>query len=180
MFDFFKSPQRKALKLVGTMYGVDASGMEPLTEAAEWVEDLSPDDPRIPHVPPPLLEGNYFLINRQRSSGVVFRITEEEVEVRLPFELQLSSGVSVPDSHLLRVLPVRALLALPSQRAQKVIGNAFQEATEVFQKHHRMCRVCFKRFAPPGYPGHPNEGVLGMPARRIITCESCLAAQESA
>ncbi len=175
MFGWFKSPQQKALDLLGQMYGVITKGMEPMSEASEWLEDLNERDPRRKRIPKGFLNDDYFVISRQRKTGVVFRVTETDVEVRVPFELQLPGNVKVPHSHLLRRLPIRALLALKQQRAQKVIENLVEDAQEIFQTHHKTCKVCFERFAPTRYPGHPNEGVLGPPARKFFICESCIA-----
>jgi hypothetical protein len=173
--DIFKNQQKLAASIIGAMYGVDTRGIKPVTEAAEWLQELPPEDPRHGQVSPALLEGNYYLINRQRQMGAVFRVTPELVEVRLPFLLKLPTGVEVPDSHLYRSLPARALCALPRQRAQKVIENIFKEAGEVFQQHHKVCRGCFKRVPPERYPGHPNEGILGLPAVRVTVCAECQA-----
>jgi len=173
LFDFMLSAQRKSFKLLGTMYGVDTSGAAPLTEAAEWMQDLPEADSRRSRVPGAFLEGDYYLINTQRQFGTVIRVTPEEVEVRCPYDAALPGNVSIPDSHLLRSVPIRALLALPTQRAQKVIRNLVADSQEIFQEHHRVCRVCFERFAPLRYPGHPNKGILGPPAYRVFTCEPC-------
>lgn len=176
LFDFldtFKPPQQRVLALLGTMYGVDVRGLTPITEAAEWLQEVPADDPRRRGVPPALLEGDYFLVNRQRDQGVVMRLTPDELEVRLPFPLHLTNGLELPDSHLLRAVPAWALAAIPKQRAQKVVERLFKQAAETFQEHHRVCRVCYKRIPPAGYPGHPSHGVLGPPAERVITCQEC-------
>lgn len=183
LFDFldvFKSPQKRVLKLLGTMYGVDTGGLAPITEAAEWLQDLPGDDPRHRAVPPALLEDEYFLVNRQREQGVVFRLYPEELQIRLPFPLVLTNGVEVPDSHLMRAVPVWALAAIQKQRAQKVVERLFKEATETFQEHHKVCRVCYKRIPPKNYPGHPNHGILGLPSERVVTCEECQEKAEAA
>ncbi len=174
LFDAFKSAPKRILSLVGTMYGVDVKGLEPITEASEWMQDLPADDPRRRGVPPMLLEGDYYLLNRQREQGVVFRVSPYDLEVRLPFTLVLQNTLELPDSHLMRAVPIWALAAIPKQRAQKIVERLFQEAIDTFQKHHRVCRVCYTRVPPPNYPGHPNEGILGMPAERVITCQECL------
>jgi hypothetical protein len=173
VFDFLMNDQKRAFKLLGTMYGVDTGGADPLTEAEEWMQDLPETDSRRSRVPLAFLEGGYFLVSTQRELGTVMRVTPEEVEVRCPYGAVLHTGVTIPDSHLLRAVPVRALLALPTQRAQKVIRNLVSDSQEVFQEHHRVCRVCYDRFAPPSYPGHPNKGILGPPAYRVFMCEPC-------
>lgn len=178
LFDFFLSDQKKVYKMLGTMYGVDTSGAEPLTEAAEWLEELPSADNRRSRVPSAFLEGEYFLISSQRELGTVIRVTPEEVEVRCPYEATLPTGVSIPDSHLMRSLPIRALLALKKQRSQKVIRNLVSDSQELFQDHHRVCRVCYDRFPPRRYPGHPNKGILGPPAYRVFTCEPCQRKKE--
>ncbi len=180
MFGWFKSPRQKAVDLVWGMHGVSTKGMEPMSEAQEWLDELDPKDPRRQKVPESLLKADYFLISRPRSQGFVFRITETHVEIRLPFELEVTGGVRTPNSHLLRALPIRALLALGDQRAQKVLQNLSEDARQTFQDHHRTCRICFKRFAPKKYPGHPSQGILGPPASRFITCPSCEAKARAA
>lgn len=173
IFGWFRSPRQRALDLLGKMYGVATAGMTPMTEAQEWVEELNPRDPRRKRVPKALLDGDYHLISRNRGQGVVFRVDDDHVEVRLPFDLVTPDGLRLPNSHLLRRLPIRALLALGDQRAQKVIENIVKDAMDAFQTHHKTCKVCFERHPPVRYPGHPNEGVLGPPARRYFVCDKC-------
>lgn len=180
MFGWFKSPQQKSLDLIGGMFGVSTRGMEMTTEASEWLEELKPEDPRHKRVPKSLQGERYFLISRPREQGFIFRVNELHSEVRLPFDLVLPGGVRVPDSHLFRALPSRALVALGDQRAQKVLKNLTDDARKTYQEHHRTCRVCFKRIPPKRYPGHPSEGVLGPPATKFITCDSCAAKASAA
>lgn len=178
LFDFFLSDHKKAFKMLGTMYGVDTSGADTMTEAAEWLDELPEADNRRSRIPSAFLEGDYYLISSQRELGTVIRVTPEVVEIRCPYEAQLPTGVSLPDSHLLRALPIRALLALKPQRAQKVIRNLVSDSQETFQDHHRVCRICYERFPPKKYPGHPNKGILGPPAYRVFTCEPCKRKKE--
>jgi hypothetical protein len=178
LFDFFLSDHKKAFKMLGTMYGVDTSGAEPLTEAAEWLEELPETDTRRQRIPGVFLDGDYFLISSQRELGTVIRVTPDDVEVRCTYEAKLPTGVTIPDSHLLRSLPIRALLALKKQRAQKVIRNLVSDSQDTYQEHHRVCRVCYERFPPKKYPGHPNKGILGPPAYRVFTCEPCKRKKE--
>jgi len=177
MFGLFKSKEEKVLGLVGGMFGASTRGIEKTSEASEWLEELDPKDPRRKRVPKGMLKARYYLISITRDRGFVFRVNESVVEVRLPFDLVLPGGVKVPESHLFKSLPVSALSALGEQRAQKVLKNLTDDAAKTFQAHHRSCRVCFKRIAPRRYPGHPNEGILGPPAHKFITCDACAAGQ---
>jgi hypothetical protein len=175
----FKPPQKKVAIMVAKMYGVDPGGMEFITEIAEWLDELKPDDPRRSKVPADILEGDFYLVSVNREHGYVFRITEFELEIRLPFTIQLYTGVEVPHSHLYRSLPVPAVLALGEQRAQKVIRNLVQDAVETFRSHQRLCANCFKAQPPPKFPGDPDVGILGLPAEKYVICKTCQAKAEA-
>lgn len=175
----FKTPQKKVAIMVAKMYGVDPKGMELITEIAEWVDELKPDDPRRDKVPADILEGDFYLVSVNREHGYVFRVTETELEIRLPFKVLLNTDVEVPHSHMFRALPVKSLLALGEQRAQKVIRNLVQDATETFRSHQRMCASCYKPQPPPKYPGNPEVGILGLPAEQWIICKTCQAKAEA-
>ena len=171
----FKSPQKKVAIMVAKMYGVDPKGMEMQTEVEEWMQDLPTDDARRAKIPEDILYGDFYLVSVNREQGYVFRITEDELEIRLPYKVMLNTGVEVPHSHMFRALPNRALLALGEQRAQKVIRNLVQDATETFRDHQRMCYDCFKLQPPPKYPGNPEVGILGPPAEQYVRCKPCTA-----
>ena len=177
VFGFLKSQQRRMAELVATMNGVDPKSISPITEAAEWLEDLAPDDERHGKVPQKLLQGRYYLFSGNREHGTVIRVTPDEIQVRLPFEMKLRNGLRLPTSHLYRAMPVDGLLAMGEQRAQKIIRKVQEKAGETFREHQRMCNACFKIINPFKYPGHPNKGILGPPAFKLIDCVGCEAGQ---
>ena len=73
MFGWFKSKEQKALDLIGGMFGASTRGMEMTSEAAEWLEDLDPKDPRRKRVPKGMLRPDYYLISITREQGFIFR-----------------------------------------------------------------------------------------------------------
>lgn len=178
--DWFKNDQRKVADLVATQNGVDPKGIQKMSEVGEWLQDVKEDDPRRQKIPPEMLEADYFLFSNNREFGTIVRVTPENVEIRLPYELLLPSGVKVPHSHVFRRLPVRALAALDGQRAQKVLRNVGKDATRTFQEHQKLCSSCFSQVAPKRYPGNPEEGVLGPPADKFTICGTCKAKEEVA
>ena len=177
VFSFLKSSHRRAAELVATMQGVDPKSIKPITEAAEWMEEMPEDDPRRAMVPSKLLKGRYYLFSNNREQGTVIRVTPKEVQVRLPFEIRLENGTRIPTSHLFRSLSNDGLVAMGDQRAQKVIRKVQEKAAEAFREHQRMCNACFKIVNPVRFPGHPNKGILGPPAFKFIDCPGCEAGQ---
>ncbi|MEL6177321.1 MAG: hypothetical protein AAFS10_00135 [Myxococcota bacterium] len=175
VFGFFKSSHRRVAELVATMQGVDPKSLKPITEAAEWMEEMPEDDPRRAAVPSKLLKGRYYLFSNNREQGVVVRVTPKEVQVRLPFDIRLENGVRIPTSHLFRAMSNDGLIAMGDQRAQKVIRKVLEKAGETFREHQRMCNACYKIVNPVRYPGHPNTSILGPPAFKFIDCPGCEA-----
>lgn len=177
--DWFKSDDRKVAELAATMNGVDPRGLTKMTEVSEWMAELKEDDIRRQRIPQELLEDQYYLFSNNREYGTVTRVTKDNLEVRLPFEVDLPTGIRVPYSHVFRRLPVRALAALDGQRAQKVIRNVNKDATKCYQQHIKLCEVCFNQQPPKRYPGNPEVGVLGPPADKFTICASCLKKSEA-